>query len=52
MVYRSSHTSVVLSLEIRASYELGRMLGSGKVIGKIQTSWDELLDHGDEPFGE
>ncbi|KAG1758645.1 CHAT domain-containing protein [Suillus occidentalis] len=50
MVILSSHASVVLSLEIRASYELGRMLGSGKVIGKIQTSWDELLDHGDEPF--
>jgi hypothetical protein len=52
MVYRSPHASIVLSLEIRASYELRRMLGSGKVIGKLQTSWDELLDHGDEPFGE
>ncbi|KAG2040978.1 CHAT domain-containing protein [Suillus americanus] len=26
------------------------MLGSGEVIGKRQMSWDELLDHGDEPF--
>ncbi|KAG1845702.1 CHAT domain-containing protein [Suillus subalutaceus] len=26
------------------------MLGSGEVIGKLQTSWDELLDHGGEPF--
>ncbi|KAG2342986.1 hypothetical protein BDR05DRAFT_989973 [Suillus weaverae] len=39
-----------LSVEIRVSYELGRMLGSGVVIGKLETSWDELLDHGDEPF--
>ncbi|KAG2339512.1 hypothetical protein BDR05DRAFT_1062110, partial [Suillus weaverae] len=39
-----------LSLEIRYSYELGRMLGSGEVGGKLKTSWDELLDHGDEPF--
>ncbi|KAG1772942.1 hypothetical protein EV702DRAFT_1281242 [Suillus placidus] len=37
-------------MEIRASYELGRMLGSGEVIGKLQTWWDELLSHGDEPF--
>jgi tetratricopeptide (TPR) repeat protein len=26
------------------------MLGNGEVIGKLQISWDELLDHGDEPF--
>ncbi|KAG1775501.1 CHAT domain-containing protein [Suillus placidus] len=26
------------------------MLGSGEVIGKLQMSWDELLDHGDESF--
>ncbi|KAG0699092.1 CHAT domain-containing protein [Suillus ampliporus] len=39
-----------LSLEIRVSFELGRMLGHGKVIGKVKTSWKELLDHGDEPF--
>ncbi|KAG2034105.1 CHAT domain-containing protein [Suillus americanus] len=46
----SSHASPALSVEIRASYEAGRMLGSGEVIGKLQMSWDELLDHGDEPF--
>ncbi|KAG2133464.1 CHAT domain-containing protein [Suillus cothurnatus] len=45
-----SHTSPALSVEIRASYEAGRMLGNGEVIGKLQISWDELLDHGDEPF--
>ncbi|KAG1729213.1 CHAT domain-containing protein [Suillus paluster] len=39
-----------LSLEIRASFELGRTLGHGKLIGKFEPSWDELLDHGDEPF--
>lgn len=27
------------------------MLGSGKVIDKLQISWDELLNHGDKPFG-
>ncbi|KAG2038420.1 hypothetical protein BDR03DRAFT_305194 [Suillus americanus] len=37
-------------MEIRVSYELGRMLGSGEVVGKLETSWDELLDHRDEPF--
>ncbi|KAG1775511.1 CHAT domain-containing protein [Suillus placidus] len=26
------------------------MLGSGEVVGKLGISWDELLDHGDEPF--
>ncbi|KAG1807941.1 hypothetical protein EV424DRAFT_223796 [Suillus variegatus] len=46
----SSHASPTLSLEIRASFELGRMLGGGEVIGKLEMSWDELLDHGDEPF--
>jgi hypothetical protein len=50
--FRSSHSSPVLSVEIRASYEADRMLGSGEVIGKLQISWDELLNHGDEPFGE
>ncbi|KAG1774540.1 CHAT domain-containing protein [Suillus placidus] len=38
-----------LSVEIRVSYELGRMLGSGEVVAKLETSWDELLNH-DEPF--
>ncbi|KAG1793550.1 CHAT domain-containing protein [Suillus plorans] len=33
-----------------ASFELGRTLGGGEVIGKLQMAWDELLDHGDEPF--
>ncbi|KAG1824272.1 hypothetical protein EV424DRAFT_719826 [Suillus variegatus] len=45
-----SHASPALSVEIRASYELGRMLGGGEVVGRLQMSWDELLDHGDEPF--
>ncbi|KAG1788986.1 CHAT domain-containing protein [Suillus plorans] len=46
----SSNVSPALSVEIRASHELGRMLGGGEVIGKLQMSWDELLDHGDHPF--
>ncbi|KAG1841219.1 CHAT domain-containing protein [Suillus subalutaceus] len=46
----SSHMTPTLSVEIWASYEVGRMLGSGEVIWKLQMSWDELLDHGDEPF--
>ncbi|KAG1897222.1 uncharacterized protein F5891DRAFT_1192162 [Suillus fuscotomentosus] len=46
----SLHSSPVLSVEIRASFELGRTLGSGELIGELQMSWDELLDHGDEPF--
>jgi hypothetical protein len=28
------------------------MLGRGEVIGELQMSWDELLNHGDEPFGK
>ncbi|KAG0698608.1 hypothetical protein DFH29DRAFT_1002692 [Suillus ampliporus] len=48
----SSHGSPQLSLEIRASFELGRMLGNGELIGKLETSWDELLRHGNEPFVE
>ncbi|KAG1823771.1 CHAT domain-containing protein [Suillus subaureus] len=46
----SSHASPALSVEIRASYEVDRMLGSGGIIGKLQMSWDELLGHGDESF--
>ncbi|KIK35478.1 hypothetical protein CY34DRAFT_812102 [Suillus luteus UH-Slu-Lm8-n1] len=46
----ASHTSTTLSVEIRASYELGRMLGGGEVIGKLKTSGNKLLHHGDEPF--
>ncbi|KAG2123284.1 CHAT domain-containing protein [Suillus clintonianus] len=46
----SSHESPALSMEIRASFELDRTLGSGEIIGRLQTSWDELLGHGDEQF--
>ncbi|KAG2032401.1 hypothetical protein BDR03DRAFT_1094979 [Suillus americanus] len=46
----SSHASPALSVEIRASYEADRMLGRGEVIGKLQISWDGLLDHGVGPF--
>ncbi|KAG1816877.1 CHAT domain-containing protein [Suillus subaureus] len=46
----SSRASHVFSVEIRASYEADRMLGSGEAIGKLQLSWDELLSHGDESF--
>ncbi|KAG1795598.1 CHAT domain-containing protein [Suillus variegatus] len=45
-----SNASPALSIEIRASYELGRILGRGEVIGKLQILWDELLDHEDHPF--
>ncbi|KAG0704890.1 CHAT domain-containing protein [Suillus ampliporus] len=46
----SSRASPRISLEIRASFELGRMLGNGEVIRKLETSWDQLLRHGDERF--
>jgi len=46
----SLHEVPELSLEIRVSYELSRMLGSGEVVAKFESSWDELLDRGDEPF--
>ncbi|KAG1882807.1 hypothetical protein F4604DRAFT_1678298 [Suillus subluteus] len=36
--------------EIRASFEFDRILGSGEVAGKPETSWDVLLDRGNEPF--
>ncbi|KAG0702288.1 hypothetical protein DFH29DRAFT_1069230 [Suillus ampliporus] len=49
-VSRSPEASPRLSLEIRASFELGRMLGHGEFISKLRTSWDELLHHGDKPF--
>ncbi|KAG1878090.1 CHAT domain-containing protein [Suillus subalutaceus] len=42
--------SPVFSLDIRTSFELDRMLGNGEVIGELETTWDELLDHGNEPF--
>ncbi|KAG1734022.1 hypothetical protein EDD22DRAFT_1011623 [Suillus occidentalis] len=47
----SSDASPVLSVEIWASYEADRMLGSGEVIGEFEMSWDELLNHGDGPLG-
>ncbi|KAG1766627.1 CHAT domain-containing protein [Suillus placidus] len=46
----SSQASPAFSVEIRASYEADRMLGCGEVIGKLELSWDDLLNHGDEPF--
>ncbi|KAG2108043.1 uncharacterized protein F5147DRAFT_761162 [Suillus discolor] len=46
----SSHASPALSVEMRASRELGRMLGSGEVVRKLRTPSDGLLDHGDELF--
>ncbi|KAG2122344.1 CHAT domain-containing protein [Suillus clintonianus] len=46
----SSQASTALSVEVRASYEVDRTLGNGEVIGTLKTSWNELLDHGDEPF--
>ncbi|KAG1844816.1 CHAT domain-containing protein [Suillus subalutaceus] len=39
-----------LSMELRVSYELGRMLGNGEVVAKLETLWDELLDRGDQSF--
>jgi hypothetical protein len=39
-------------VEIRAAFELDQMLGNGEVVGKLETSWDALLNHGNEPFGE
>ncbi|KAG2354325.1 hypothetical protein BDR07DRAFT_1465097 [Suillus spraguei] len=46
----SSGMSPKLSMEIRASFELDRMLGNGEVVGKLETSWDALLDRGNGPF--
>jgi hypothetical protein len=28
------------------------MLGNGELIGELDITWDELLNHGDEPFSE
>ncbi|KAG1873529.1 hypothetical protein DFJ58DRAFT_881389 [Suillus subalutaceus] len=50
IVTLSSYASPAFSGEIRVSYEAHRMLGSGDVTGELQTSLDELLDHGDESF--
>ncbi|KAG2348224.1 TPR-like protein [Suillus weaverae] len=46
----SPQASPAFSVEIRASYASDRILGSGELIGKLQLSWHELLNHGDEPF--
>jgi len=34
-----------------AFFEFDLMLG-GEVISKLEMSWHELCEHGDEPFGE
>ncbi|KAG1877530.1 hypothetical protein F4604DRAFT_1924174 [Suillus subluteus] len=44
------YASPAFSGEIRVSYEAHRMSGSGDVTGELQTSLNELLDHGDESF--
>ncbi|KAG2138217.1 hypothetical protein BD769DRAFT_1773521 [Suillus cothurnatus] len=50
-LYKSLDASPALSVEIRASFELDRMLGNGEVVGKLQTSsWDALLNHKNKPF--
>ncbi|KAG1747180.1 CHAT domain-containing protein [Suillus paluster] len=46
----STDVSPRLSLEIRASFELGRMLGQGELIGELGIFSNELLDHGVKPF--
>ncbi|KAG1795499.1 CHAT domain-containing protein [Suillus variegatus] len=46
----SSHASPTLSVEIRASFELGRMFGSGEVVGRLRMPWNELLSHRHQPF--
>ncbi|KAG2029056.1 CHAT domain-containing protein [Suillus americanus] len=46
----SLDASPTLSVEIRASFEVDQMLGNGELVGELETSWDMLLDHGDEPF--
>ncbi|KAG1818644.1 CHAT domain-containing protein [Suillus subaureus] len=48
--WTSLDASPELSVEIRASFEADRMLCNRGVIGKLETSWDALLDHGNEPF--
>ncbi|KAG2116823.1 CHAT domain-containing protein [Suillus clintonianus] len=46
----SLDVSPKLSVEIRATFELDHMLGNGEIIGKLQTSWRDLLNHEDELF--
>ncbi|KAG1832311.1 CHAT domain-containing protein [Suillus subalutaceus] len=52
IVILSLHEVCELLVEIRVSYEFGRMLGDREVVAKFETSWDKLLDRGDEPFGQ
>ncbi|KAG2108309.1 hypothetical protein BD769DRAFT_1675304 [Suillus cothurnatus] len=48
-IWNPTHSAYPLlmrsSQEERLSYEADQMLGSGEVIGKLQVSWDELLNH-------
>ncbi|KAG1902058.1 uncharacterized protein F5891DRAFT_979165 [Suillus fuscotomentosus] len=44
IVILSSHFLPVISMEIKASYELGRIPGGGELIGELQMSWDEPFD--------
>ncbi|KAG2362773.1 CHAT domain-containing protein [Suillus spraguei] len=46
----SLDVSPEILLEISASFEFNPMLGNGEVVGKLETSWDALLGHGNEPF--
>ncbi|KAG1778866.1 CHAT domain-containing protein [Suillus placidus] len=41
----SPQASPAFSVEIRASYEADRMLGSGELIGKLQLSWHMEMSH-------
>ncbi|KAG1883329.1 CHAT domain-containing protein [Suillus subluteus] len=50
IVILSLHEVSELLVEIRVSYEFGRMLGNREVVAKFETSWDKLLDRRDEPF--
>jgi hypothetical protein len=43
---------LVVTCIISGDHELDRMLGNGEVVRKPETSWDAMLDHGNEPFGE
>ncbi|KAG1752099.1 CHAT domain-containing protein [Suillus lakei] len=44
------YASNSISVEIRAFFELGRKLGRGELIGKLETPRNQLLNHGNEPF--
>ncbi|KAG2362845.1 CHAT domain-containing protein [Suillus spraguei] len=46
----SLDVSPEILMEIRASFEFDRMLGNGEVVRKLETSWDALLGHENEPF--